>query len=68
MVQDGDTGLLFFPGDAGALAQRVQMIFQNDALASRLSQGERDLARERHDEKKVVASVLEAYQEICQSR
>jgi glycosyltransferase involved in cell wall biosynthesis len=68
MVQDGDTGLLFPPGDAGALAQRVQMIFENDALASRLSQGERDLARERHDEKKVVASVLGAYQEICQSR
>ena len=68
MVQDGDTGLLFPPGDAGALAQKVQMIFENDALASRLSQGERDLARERHDEKKVVASVLGAYQEIYQTR
>jgi glycosyltransferase involved in cell wall biosynthesis len=65
MVQDGDTGLLFPPGDAGALAQRVQMIFENDALANRLSQGERALARERHEEKKVVASVLGAYQEIC---
>jgi glycosyltransferase involved in cell wall biosynthesis len=68
MIQDGDTGLLFPPGDAGALAQRVQLIFENDALASRLSQGERDLARERHDEKKVVASVLGAYQEIWQTR
>lgn len=64
MVQDGDTGLLFPPGDAGALAQKVRMIFENDALANRLSQGERDLARERHDEKTVVASVLGAYQEI----
>ena len=68
MVQDGGTGLLFPPGDAGALAQRVQRIFENDALANRLSQGERDLARERHDETKVVASLLGAYQEICQSR
>jgi glycosyltransferase involved in cell wall biosynthesis len=68
MVQDGDTGLLFSPGDAGALAQKVLMVFENDALANRLSQGEQDLARERHNEKKVVASVLGAYQEICQSR
>ncbi len=64
MVQDGDTGLLFPPGDAGALAQKVQMIFENDALANRLSQGEQDLARERHDETKVVATVLEIYQKI----
>lgn len=64
LVQDGDTGLLFPPGDAEALAQKVRKIFENDALASRLSQGERNLARERHDEKKVVASLLEIYQKI----
>lgn len=46
----------------------AQMIFENEALASRLSRGERDLGRKRHDEKKVATSVLGAYQEICQTR
>jgi glycosyltransferase involved in cell wall biosynthesis len=68
MVQDGVSGLLFPPGDAVALAQKVRLIFESDELANRLSQEERDLVRERHDEKKVVAAVLKAYQEICQTR
>jgi len=48
-----NTGSAVPPGDAGFWQKKVQMIFENDALASLLSQGERDLARERHDEKKV---------------
>ena len=33
LVADGDTGLLFSPGDANALAQKVLMLIQDEPLA-----------------------------------
>ncbi|HWR52132.1 MAG TPA: glycosyltransferase family 4 protein [Bryobacteraceae bacterium] len=38
LVERGRTGLLFAPGDAGALAECLRLVLENDALRHRLAQ------------------------------
>lgn len=64
LVKDGGTGLLFPPGDAGALAERMRRLAGDAKLAARLgAEGKalvaRDCSAEGH-----YAKVLETYREV----
>ena len=59
-VRDGANGLLVEPGDAAALAQAIERLRQNPELARRLAAAalddcRRELAPERHAERKLAA-------------
>ena len=64
MVADGVDGLLYNWNEPTILADKLKAVFEDDALAVRLSQHGRKRALERHDRQKNLAAVLETYQEI----
>jgi glycosyltransferase involved in cell wall biosynthesis len=59
LVTDGRTGLLYPPGDAGALAAAIARLMDDPALARRLAEGGRDWATPRFGEAQ-FADALEA--------
>lgn len=66
MVGNAETGLLFPPGDAAVLAMQIGRIFNENDLAVHCSEHARQVAFARHDETTVVASYIQAYEEISQ--
>ena len=64
LVEEGRTGLLFPPGDAPVLADRLKTIFRDDRLGESLATQARETARRRHDPKSVTRTVLETYELI----
>jgi glycosyltransferase involved in cell wall biosynthesis len=64
VVEDGVTGLLVAPGDAGALAQAVDRVLGDDALARRLAANAMSRAPD-YDLERVGASVHELYEELA---
>ena len=62
MIDDGRTGLMFSPGDAAVLAQRIEMLLCDDELAVSLAQAARAQALMRHDPDRVVDQLLGAYE------
>src|SRR3989449_11372370 len=48
LVQEGETGLLFRPGDVGQLASAIRFLADRPALAARMGLNGRELLRERH--------------------
>jgi glycosyltransferase involved in cell wall biosynthesis len=53
--------LLFPPGDAAVLADRIGHIFKNDELAIKLGINAKAVAMERHNPDRVVNQLLMAY-------
>lgn len=66
MVIDNETGLLFPPGDATALAMQIRRMFEDIDLALQCSEHARQVAFARHDHEKVIASVMRMYSEVGQ--
>jgi glycosyltransferase involved in cell wall biosynthesis len=64
LIEDGRTGLFVPTGDAPMLAARLREVFEDDALALRLSIYAREAARKRHDPDSVVQEILTVYQKI----
>jgi glycosyltransferase involved in cell wall biosynthesis len=67
LVDDGRTGLLHAPGDAGSLAAQLGRVLGDDLLATRLGAAARVAALERHDRGRVVAELLAAYDAVLGS-
>ncbi|MCX5786665.1 MAG: glycosyltransferase [Elusimicrobia bacterium] len=64
IVKDGVTGLLFPPGDAGALADRLETLLKNEALRAELSKNSVALVREKFTVEIMGARTLAYYREL----
>lgn len=65
LLEEGRTGLFFPPGDAALLAQRLEEVLSDDALATRLGAAARRVALERHAPARVVGQLLDAYRAVA---
>jgi glycosyltransferase involved in cell wall biosynthesis len=58
---------MYPPGDSALLAAAVERIFDDDALALRLTSAAKSVALRRHDPRRIVTSQLEIYQAVISS-
>ena len=63
-VVEGESGLFVPPHDAPALAGAISALLGDRARAAALGQGGLRLARQRFDERRVFAHVIEAYERL----
>jgi glycosyltransferase involved in cell wall biosynthesis len=63
MIEDGVTGLLVPPGDAGALATAIARLLQDHPLADTLARAGHDLVHERFCIERTVAAIESIYDE-----
>jgi glycosyltransferase involved in cell wall biosynthesis len=68
IVLDGETGILFPPRDAAALAEGILRLLRDRDLASRMGEAGYRLARERYDAPRAVAAIMNIYDEVLGSR
>lgn len=61
LVQDGETGLLFPPGDAEALAERIARLSDDAALRDRLGAQARAFIRKKCDAGRYACALLDLY-------
>src|ERR1035437_5960867 len=64
MLTPGETALMCPPGDAPLLAAAVGRIFDDDALALRLTSAAKSVALRRHEPRCIVNRQLEIYQAV----
>lgn len=64
LLEDGKEGVLYAPYDTNALAQKITMLFSDDELAKRLSEGARARAGKTHDADVNYKRLMEIYQDI----
>ncbi|BAV33915.1 glycosyl transferase group 1 [Sulfuricaulis limicola] len=64
LINDLKTGLFFQKGDSAALAMAIRRIFDDDALALRLSEEARKFSLERFNGNRVINGILSAYRDI----
>jgi glycosyltransferase involved in cell wall biosynthesis len=67
LVQEGFSGLLFPPGDATVLAQRIREIFMDDQLAQKIGSQARKIALKRQDPKRNARQVLNVYESVFEA-
>ena len=65
IVDDGETGLLFEPRDAGALADRLERVLQRDERARRLGERARAAIVERYDLGTLVGREIELLKRVA---
>ena len=68
LVDDGVDGLLFEAGDAAQLAQQVQRLWDDPALAARLGQAARDKALHLWHPQRHITQVLAVYASVLARR
>ena len=68
VLEDGATALLVEPGDAQALAAAIARLLDDPALAARLGQAGRALAREQLSGARVAARLVELYAGLLRAR
>lgn len=61
LVRDGETGLLFPPGDATALAERIERLWPDSDLRARLGAKARESIREKCDADRYVRDLAALY-------
>ncbi len=61
LIDDGRTGLLVRPGDAEALAERLCVLMEDEALASRLGAAARNEAHARYSFDRMVSGFEHIY-------
>jgi len=67
IVTHGETALMYPPGDSALLATAVGRIFDDDALALRLTTAAKSVALRRHDSRRIVTNQLGIYQKVISS-
>jgi glycosyltransferase involved in cell wall biosynthesis len=65
LIEHGITGLFAPTGDAPMLAYRLEQVFENDGLASRLGNEARNVAMARHDPTSVTDGVMGIYSDVA---
>lgn len=68
MVQPHVTGELVPSGDSATLAVAVSNLFADDRYAARLVRAARQIARERHDESRVVGELIDCYGKVAHAK
>ena len=63
-VRGGENGLLVPPGDPGALAEAILAVLADPVRARAMGQAGRRLALERHDDRRNVAAIMDAYDSV----
>ena len=64
LVRDGETGLLFPPGDAEALAERIGRLLENPVLCADLGAKARAFIREKCDAENYARNLLALYESV----
>ncbi|HZO39660.1 MAG TPA: glycosyltransferase family 4 protein [Methylomirabilota bacterium] len=67
ILGDGDTGLLFEPGDAGGLAARIEQVLAQPDLSRRLGERARAEILERYDLTRLVAGEIELLRRVARA-
>lgn len=67
IVADGESGLLFAPGDAAALAVHVSRLLGDPALAARLGQRARRRVEEEFERSRHLSQMFDLYREAAAS-
>jgi glycosyltransferase involved in cell wall biosynthesis len=67
VVEDGESGLLVEPEDAGALAAALERLASEDGLRERLAREGARRAAERFDTARVAERMVALYEELCAS-
>jgi glycosyltransferase involved in cell wall biosynthesis len=62
LIHDGETGLLFEPGNVEDLIQKISSLIDNEALLARMRLKARQVAQERFSEALGYQNIIEAYQ------
>jgi glycosyltransferase involved in cell wall biosynthesis len=65
LIEQGQSGLMFPPGDAPMLAASIERMFTDNELAQRVSRTARAAALIRHSPTRVVSQLLEAYHDAA---
>src|SRR5206468_8849192 len=65
MVQEGETGLLFRPGDVGQLASAIRFLADRPALAARMGLNGCELLRERHSPESHYIALSRLYEDLA---
>ncbi|MBK5289960.1 MAG: glycosyltransferase family 4 protein [Acidimicrobiia bacterium] len=68
VVDDGVTGLLVPPRDAGALERAIEQLASDPALRRSMGQAARRKARSEFDEQRVIATTLAVYEQLLSDR
>ena len=66
IVADGTSGLLFRPGDAGDLAEKMQFLWENPEYARALGQAGREKALENYPEEVYYQRLLAVYEQAIE--
>jgi len=66
MIEDGNTGLLFRPGDSGHLAEQIHRLHADPGLASRLGRAAREKALRTFAVRRHVEQVQAIYERILE--
>jgi glycosyltransferase involved in cell wall biosynthesis len=66
LIDDGRTGLLVPPGDAGAMARAAMQVLGDRELAARIGRAARTCMQVRHDPERVRDQLLSAYRSVLQ--
>ncbi len=64
MAQDGEEALFYRAGDPVMLAWQVQRVFDDEALAARLSQAGQTRASATHDPDTIIQTLVRAYRMV----
>jgi glycosyltransferase involved in cell wall biosynthesis len=67
LVSNGETGLLFEPGDAAGLAAALQSLIENESLRNRLRAAGAELIRERFSIRASAERMGEIYERFIES-
>ncbi len=68
LVQDGKTGLLFTPGDAGDLGRQMRSLITSESLRKRLSESSLSFAREHFNKDTSVQHLQQLYRSFLKPK
>ncbi len=64
LIDDNETGILFQDGNSVALAGKIIEISNQKTFAESLGKAAYKVAHERHDQKRIVSKLMDAYSEV----
>jgi glycosyltransferase involved in cell wall biosynthesis len=64
IVDDGVTGLLYEPGNADELADRIRALWQNPDLCKKLGEAGRQKLKEKYNAEKLLDQIIGVYERV----